>query len=62
MSVLRKTDWDVEVTDYQLAALRVIEDPDVRTAVGKVLVRLVRAAKGKIDIPGIKITEVRRTA
>lgn len=57
-----KSDWEIEVTDYKLAALRVIEDPDVAKAVGKALQRIVRAAKGKIEIPGVKITEVRRAA
>ena len=57
-----KTDWDVEIVDYKLAALHVIDDPDVSIQVGKALLRRVRAAKGKIDIPGVKITPVRRAA
>lgn len=56
------TEYRVEIVDYPLAALQVLGTPEVREAVGKVLKRLVRAAKGKIDIPGIKITEVRRAA
>jgi hypothetical protein len=30
--------------------------------VGKVLLRRVRAAKGKIEIPGVKISKVRKAA
>jgi hypothetical protein len=57
-----KDDWDVEIVDYKLAALLVIEDPDVAIVVGKALKRRVRAAKGRIEIPGVKITKVRRAA
>jgi hypothetical protein len=57
-----KDDWDIEFTDYKLAALLVIEDPDIAIMVGKVLKRRVRAAKGKGDWPGIKVTRVRRAA
>jgi hypothetical protein len=57
-----KDDWDIQITDYKLAALQVIEDPDISIMVGKVLMRRVRAAKGKIDIPGVTITKIRRAA
>lgn len=56
------TEYRVEIVDYQLAALRVIEEPEIRRAVREALIRLVLAAKGKIDIPGVKITEVHRSA
>lgn len=57
-----QADWNFEITDYQLAALRVIEDPEVREAVGVVIARRIKASKGRIDIPGVKITKVRRAA
>jgi hypothetical protein len=57
-----KDDWDIAITDYKLAALQVIEDPDISIMVGKVLLRRVRAAKGKIEIPGVKISKVRKAA
>lgn len=57
-----KSTWDAAIVDYKLAALHVIEDPDVQDAVGKVITRLVKAAKGKINIPGVQVTEVRKAA
>jgi hypothetical protein len=56
------TEYRVEIVDYKLAALRVMDDPSVVRAVEKAVKRLVRAANGKIDIPGVKITEVKRAA
>jgi hypothetical protein len=57
-----RDDWEIEITDYKLAALHVIEQPDVSIVVGKAIQRLVRAAKGKIDIPGVTIRKIRRAA
>jgi hypothetical protein len=57
-----KTDWEVEIVDYKLAALQVIEDPEISVLVGKLILRRVRAAKGKLDFPGITIKQVRRVA
>lgn len=57
-----KNDWDVEIVDYRLAALQVIDDADVAIQVEKAIKRRVKAAKGNIDIPGCKITTVRRVA
>lgn len=57
-----KTDWEVEIVDYKLAALQVIEDPEISILVGKLILRRVRAAKGRVDMPGVKVTEVRRVA
>jgi hypothetical protein len=56
------TEYRVEIVDYKLAALRVMDDPGVVRAVEKAVRRLVKAANGKIDIPGVKITEVKRAA
>jgi hypothetical protein len=57
-----KTDWAPEITDYKLAALHVIEHDDVRTAVEKVIARMVKAAKGKVQIPGVAVQTVRKAA
>jgi hypothetical protein len=57
-----RTDWVPEITDYKLAALHVMEQDDVRAAVEKVITRLVKAAKGKINIPGVTVQTVRRAA
>jgi hypothetical protein len=57
-----KTTWDIQITDYKLAALHVIEHPEVSIVVGKVLTKLVRAAKGRADIPGVKVVERREVA
>jgi hypothetical protein len=56
------TEYRAAIVDYKLAALRVMDDPSVVRAVEKAVKRLVRAANGKIDIPGVKITEVRKAA
>lgn len=57
-----KTDWAPEITDYKLAALHVIEHDDVRAAVEKVITRMVKAAKGKVQIPGVAVQTVRKAA
>lgn len=57
-----KTVWDIQITDYKLAALHVIEHPEVSIIVGKVLTKMVRAAKGTADIPGVKVVERREVA
>ena len=57
-----KTVWVAEITDYQLAALKVIEHDDVRAAVEKVINGMVRAAKGKIELPGVKVRQERKVA
>jgi hypothetical protein len=57
-----RTDWVPEITDYKLAALHVIEHDDVKAAVEKVIARMVKAAKGKVDIPGVAVQEVRKAA
>ena len=46
----------------ELAALHVIEHDDVRAAVEKVITRMVKAAKGKAQIPGVAVQEVRKAA
>jgi hypothetical protein len=57
-----RTDWVPEITDYKLAALHVMEQDDVRAAVEKVIARMVKAAKGKISIPGVTVNSVRKAA
>jgi hypothetical protein len=57
-----RTDWTIEFTDYRAAAAHVCEQPEISILVGKVIQRLVRAARGRIEIPGVKITEVRKAA
>lgn len=57
-----RDDWDWHITDYRLAALHVIEQPDVSAAVGKAIARLVKAGKGKVEIPGVRINKTRRAA
>jgi hypothetical protein len=52
--------WEFEITDYKLAALHVIEQPDVSAAVGKVIARMVKASKGRVQIPGVKVNTVRK--
>jgi hypothetical protein len=54
------TKFRTEIVDYKLAALRVMTAPGVVLAVEKTIKQLVTAANGKIDIPGVKITPVRR--
>lgn len=54
--------YDFEIVEYKLAALHVIEQPDVSAAVGKVIARMVRASKGAIEIPGVKISKSRKAA
>ena len=55
-----KTDYIAEIVDYKLAALHVIEHPEISILVGKVIQRMVRAAKGRVDIPGVKVRQERR--
>jgi hypothetical protein len=57
-----RDDWDVEILDVKLAAAYVASQPDVAIVVGKAVKRLVKAAKGQVEIPGVKITTVRRAA
>ena len=57
-----KTTWDVEVTDIAAAAAHLSSQPDVAIAVGKAAMRLVKAAKGKVEIPGVKVIERRVAA
>jgi hypothetical protein len=56
------TGYRAVIVDYKLAALRVMDDPGVVRAVKKAVGQLAKAANGKIDIPGVKITEVKRAA
>lgn len=57
-----RTDWVPEITDYKLAALHVIGHDDVKAAVEKVIARMVKAAKGKVKIPGVTVNETRKAA
>jgi hypothetical protein len=57
-----RDDWEITFSDYKLAALNVIDDPEISILVGKVILRRVRAAKGRGDWPGVKVAQVRRVA
>lgn len=58
--VSTRTDWEIESIDDALVPVSlqgVVIRPVDRTAI----MRLVRASKGQISIPGVKITEVKNT-
>lgn len=57
-----KTDWSAKVEDYALATAHFADHPDIKALVDKLATKSVKAAKGAIAIPGVKVIEDRRAA
>jgi hypothetical protein len=55
-----KTEWRAHVEDYALATAHFADHPDVKALVEKLATKAVKAAKGAITIPGVKVVEERR--
>jgi hypothetical protein len=57
-----KTDWRADVVNYDDAAAYFANHPDVKVLVEKLATKAVKAAKGAITIPGVKVIEDRKVA
>lgn len=57
-----KTDWLAQVEDYAAATSHFADHPDVKALIEKLATKAVKAAKGAISIPGVKVVEERRAA
>jgi hypothetical protein len=57
-----KTEWVAQVEDYAAATAHFSEHPDMKALVDKLASKAVKAAKGVITIPGVKVIEDRRAA
>lgn len=52
-----RTVWLPKIVDYKAAALHVIEHPDIKAEVERIIKHMVKDAKGTIVIPGVEIIE-----
>lgn len=57
-----RTEWLAQVEDYAAATNHFADHPDVKALVEKLATKAVKAAKGAIEIPGVKVIEDRRAA
>lgn len=57
-----KDDWLAQVEDYKAAAVHFADHPDLKALVEKLATKAVKAAKGSITIPGVKVIAERRAA
>lgn len=57
-----KTEWLAQVEDYAAATGHFADHPDVKALIDKLANKAVKAAKGAISIPGVKVIEDRRAA
>lgn len=57
-----KTEWLAQVEDYAAATAHFANHPDVKALIGKLAGKAVKAAKGAVSIPGVKVIEDRRAA
>lgn len=55
-----KTEWLAQVEDYAAATAHFADHPDVKALIEKLASKAVKAAKGAIAIPGVKVIEDRR--
>jgi hypothetical protein len=57
-----KTVWLAEIEDYAKAMAHFADHPDVKALIENLATKAVKAAKGAIAIPGVKVVEDRRAA
>jgi hypothetical protein len=57
-----KTEWVAQIDDYAAATTHFADHPDVKALIEKLATKAVKAAKGAIVIPGVKVIEDRRAA
>lgn len=57
-----RTEWVAQVENYATATAHFADHPDVKALIEKLATKAVKAAKGAITIPGVKVCEDRRAA
>jgi len=57
-----KSEWHPEIIDYEATVHHYRLHPDVQAAVEKIVARTTKTDKSATNIPGVKVTEVRKAA